>query len=517
MLSIETQAVRGSSNAFNWNGFQNPFARVTTLAGTLAVIVALSGSAPADQILGFRADDPNITESGGFVTIWPDQALANGAQNAVSGLVKDAEGFTGPTRTTVDVNAISRNRAAIHFDGASQILQSTQTVPIAEGSFFAVLNNEFPSGPGTGNHRVIGWENSLTGEGGGVALIDDFGNGPYAVVSPGPDINNAAAPAISSTFETISITWGLAGRTLHRNNGDQTSILVGSNVSIEAVGPGTPHLNIGGAGDADVEPNNEAGNPDGELWKGNVLELRAYDEQLTEVQREAVEAELYNTWYLAPGPPPRTFTWNVAGPGDWNSLSNWSPNGGPPNGNHDAIFGNKITANRTVFTDTAVTVRRIEFDNQDNSYFIAGAGNVNLVTGTDSMGDVAPTIDVRQGTHEFQVRVALHNDTTVNVATDSTLIFNNAVDLMGKALTKTGAGEMAIRNDFVTGGGTVNCLQGTCSGSGTISGDLNNDGATISPGNSLESISVVPEPSTAMLVTMHIVALVGYGWRPRKR
>ena len=214
---------------------------------------------------------------------------------------------------------------------------------------------------------------------------------------------------------------------------------------------------------------------------------------------------------LTPGPPPRTFTWNVAGPGDWNSQSNWSPLGkGPPNGNHDAIFGNKITANRTVFTDTAVTVRRIEFDNQDNSYFIAGAGNVNLVTGTDSMGDVAPTIDVRQGTHRFQAHVNLHANTTVDIDSDGMLIFDGALDLMGQALTKTGAGEMAIRNDFLTGGGTLNCLQGTCSGSGTISGDLNNTGGVISPGNSDGSNSVVPEPASIALLLLGLIAAFGF-------
>ena len=51
-------------------------------------------------------------------------------------------------------------------------------------------------------------------------------------------------------------------------------------------------------------------------------------------------------------------------------------------------------------------------------------------------------------------------------------------------MTKTGNGEMAVRNDLITGGGTIDVQQGMVSGNGTISGDVNNNGGTISPGNS---------------------------------
>jgi len=55
---------------------------------------------------------------------------------------------------------------------------------------------------------------------------------------------------------------------------------------------------------------------------------------------------------------------------------------------------------------------------------------------------------------------------------------------MGNTLTKTGAGEMTIRNDLVTNGGTVSVQEGNLSGIGPITGDVNNSGGTISPGNS---------------------------------
>ena len=43
---------------------------------------------------------------------------------------------------------------------------------------------------------------------------------------------------------------------------------------------------------------------------------------------------------------------------------------------------------------------------------------------------------------------------------------------------------LAGKGAVVTGGGTVNIVQGTVSGNGTVGGDVTNAGGTISPGNS---------------------------------
>jgi len=164
-----------------------------------------------------------------------------------------------------------------------------------------------------------------------------------------------------------------------------------------------------------------------------------------------------------------TFSWGVEGPGNWNSWSNWKPRGGPPNGNHDAIFGDKIMADSTVFSDTAVTARRIDFDNQ-NRYVIAGAGSVNLAAGSNPKA----AINVLQGTHEFQLRVNLLSETDVTVASNLTLEFNNRLNLSGNTLNKLGDGAMAVNNILNTDGGTMNVQAGIVSGSGGIGGDLNN-------------------------------------------
>ena len=74
-----------------------------------------------------------------------------------------------------------------------------------------------------------------------------------------------------------------------------------------------------------------------------------------------------------------------------------------------AVFGSAISAARTVFTDTVVTVKGVEFDN-DKSYRIAG----DTVTLSSDTG--ASTVTVTKGNHQFQAVVSLANAATVTTA-----------------------------------------------------------------------------------------------------
>lgn len=213
--------------------------------------------------------------------------------------------------------------------------------------------------------------------------------------------------------------------------------------------------------------------------------------------------------------PPQDFTWDENGSGDWSAESNWTPSEGPPGNpanvgylNNTATFGDKITSQQTVFTNTGVSVRAITFDNS-NTYAVAGPGSVNLVQGT-AAGPPPTTIAVNQGSHQFQAVVNLLNNATANIASGSTLIFNNELSLLGHTLTKTGAGDLAINNKLTTAGGTVSILEGTVSGVGTIGGDVHNDGGTISPGTSPGGAAgQVPEPRTMTLLVVGGMLLSG--------
>ena len=229
--------------------------------------------------------------------------------------------------------------------------------------------------------------------------------------------------------------------------------------------------------------------------------------------------DLVYTETVTPAPPATVFTWNVNASGDWNLADNWTKVGSgtvPNDANHTAIFGSVITSPHTAFTDTDVSVNRIEFSNTDHSYAISSHGSVNLFATTDPNSPVNPSMSV-EGTHLFQAAVNLHAPTTANVASGSVLTFDGALNLSGTTLTKTGDGTLAINNRVTLGGGSVINAQGVMSGVGSIGGDVVNDG-TISPGNSQaangSAPGQVPEPGALVLL---LIGTLAWTWQSSHR
>jgi len=130
--------------------------------------------------------------------------------------------------------------------------------------------------------------------------------------------------------------------------------------------------------------------------------------------------------------------------------------------------------------DTHVTVKQITFDSA-NTYAVAGTKSVTLESDTAAMN---AQINVIQGSHQFQAVVNLGSSADIFTAPGTMLSFNNALNLHGETVTKTGDGTLEINNRVAAAGGSIDCQAGTCSGSGTVGGDLNNSGGTVSPGNS---------------------------------
>ena len=177
-------------------------------------------------------------------------------------------------------------------------------------------------------------------------------------------------------------------------------------------------------------------------------------------------------------------TWTANASGNWGAGAWWTPKEAPNANNHTAIFGDAITAPRVVFTESDVTVKEIQFDNA-NTYAIAGHGSVALEADSGNA-----TVSVAQGGHQFQAAVNLASDTDVDVAAEASLTFNNALNLNGHALAKTGDGALQINSQLNAGGGTVTGLGGVVGGAGQIGGDLVNTSATVAPGNSTGELSV---------------------------
>ena len=184
------------------------------------------------------------------------------------------------------------------------------------------------------------------------------------------------------------------------------------------------------------------------------------------------------------------FEWNRSELGDWGNSDNWTPlRGDPPDSranspSHKVIFPDSITETTNVSTNASVIVNRIEFNNSTTSYVISGLGSINMAATTSTTPPPAdPTMSV-QGTHEFQTTVNFQNDGTIDVALDSTLTFNNALNLNGQTVTKTGVGTLTVNNRLGNGGGDLSIQEGTLSGNGTVGGNTTNTGGTIGPGNS---------------------------------
>jgi len=296
---------------------------------------------------------------------------------------------------------------------------------------------------------------------------------------------------------------------LRRNGSDQQ--MIRDTVSLEIRNIGTTAYSNSTAGLVVGSFFNEGTGVAGSLMNGKLDEVAIWSRALADSEI----AQLYNggagnavSGIIA---PPTEVAWSNDVAGDWNTSGNWSPSIVPDAADMTAIFGDAIQEPRTVFTDKHVTVKGIQFLNS-NSYGVSGLGSINLNSGTHAP---KAAIDVFVGDHEFQARVNVQVDTDVTIAGNSSLAFNNTLNLGGNTLTKLGDGTLAIRNTLTTAGGTVSVQAGTVSGNGQVGGDLVNDGGTISPGDSASSMEilgeVVPEPSAAALAVLALVFLAATG------
>jgi len=179
-------------------------------------------------------------------------------------------------------------------------------------------------------------------------------------------------------------------------------------------------------------------------------------------------------------------SWTTDGTGSWNAIDHWRINnvpGIPDSNSEGAVFGGAISASTTVVVDTDTVINSIQFAD-DNNYVVAGSKTLSLESGTPGAPSIEVVGQASPVTHEFQVRTALNNSTSVNVGGNATLEFNNRLNLGGNTLIKSGTGAMAINNELNTGGGEVSVVLGTLGGVGTVSGSVGNSGGTIAPGNS---------------------------------
>ena len=295
------------------------------------------------------------------------------------------------------------------------------------------------------------------------------GNGDAFGVDNGKvyHFDSSGSSVVGSTFvftdflsASGGVAWGLEGNTLYRFDAGGQFTIFGVNVTGSLVG--------GGNGDVFNVDNNFVYHNDAS-GKTNI---------------GGTFAAGLTPWVGGGSLLPATFDWVGTSSGDWDYNGNWSPGSVPDDNTRTVVFGSAITSPVSAFTSAAVTVKGVQFDNA-NTYAIVGAGSVTLEADTGSA-----SVDVVQGSHQFQAAVNLNSETDVSVASGATLIIHGALNNGGNNLNKTGDGTLQINNALNSGAGTLSASAGIVSGVGLISGDLDNTAATVAPGNSAGTLSV---------------------------
>jgi hypothetical protein len=220
-------------------------------------------------LLRYRADDPQlVTDSAGRVTVWLNRFGPLGDATPPPAGV-------GPVKTTATIDG--HTRAVLRFDG-NALLETPRRPPPA-GSLFVVFQTAAKASPG---RRLVGWEDSDVGKH-GLGLMTDPGTGLHAILRNNGRSGDLVDKRPAKGFETVCITWGPKGSTLHRNGA-----VAGAQKGIDGVSsdPGIAALKIGGPGSGNAP-----------RFHGDVAEIRVYNRQLDDGERRQVEAELRETWF----------------------------------------------------------------------------------------------------------------------------------------------------------------------------------------------------------------------------
>lgn len=152
-----------------------------------------------------------------------------------------------------------------------------------------------------------------------------------------------------------------------------------------------------------------------------------------------------------PGIAPTGSTWAVDASGDWNLSGSWA-NGLVPNAvGAEAFFLSMLTAPHTIYSDIAVTVGSMTFDNA-NTYVISGAGSLSVEVASGS-----GQISAISGSHKINLPLTFVSNATVTVAGGATLTLADPVIIKAnKTVTRAGAGSFLIQAPLtIEAGGTL--------------------------------------------------------------
>jgi autotransporter-associated beta strand protein len=148
-------------------------------------------------------------------------------------------------------------------------------------------------------------------------------------------------------------------------------------------------------------------------------------------------------------PAPSTATWNEDADGNWSDGSRWD-HGAAPNGvDQQAVFGNAITAPRTVTLDLPVTLGTLSMDSSQK-YTVSGASALTM-----QVSAAIAAINVTGGGHEIATPVVLASDTDITLQNASDTLTVSGPVSGGGTLSKEGNGSLTITGPNTYAGNTA--------------------------------------------------------------
>jgi len=142
--------------------------------------------------------------------------------------------------------------------------------------------------------------------------------------------------------------------------------------------------------------------------------------------------------------------WAKDSGGDWGTGGNWG-NGTVPNGiGSVALLGGAITSGRTIYSDNAITLGSLTFENA-NSYNVSGLGTLTMQVASGQ-----GTISVLQGNQKINLPLVFASDTAVTVDPSATLtIADPTIIKANKTVTKSGVVNFTAPLTIEAGGSLV--------------------------------------------------------------
>lgn len=184
-------------------------------------------------------------------------------------------------------------------------------------------------------------------------------------------------------------------------------------------------------------------------------------------------------------------TWNTDANGNWNNDGNWITPPTFPNGiDAQAIFGNVITANRTITLGIPIVVGNVNFD--DNNNYTITSNTLGFQTSSGNAGINVTNVN-GNGAHSIQSALTLTSNLDISQSSTSTFSLSGIISGGGN-LTKLGTGTVSLAaSNTYTGNTIINAGTFALTGSGSL---LSTGAVSVNNATSIFDISGITSSTT---------------------